>query len=245
MGETSTKPYLIRALHEWCTDNGYTPYITVQVDEHTMVPVAHVRDGQITLNVGTLATNKLSLGNEFIEFQARFSGVTENVYVPVGAVSAIYARETGAGMGFEVQAYEAPEHADAAPAARVGRGRRCRRLAGWRRWRRRRTQAAASDHRQVACPKDCGAKFHYNAVPRKRPCAACVHAGVAQLVEQLTCNEKVEGSIPFTGTSQINDLGRFLWRRLFRLCSLGVIVPEIRPSKLLMAARMWSPFWWA
>ena len=109
MGETSTKPYLIRALHEWCTDNGYTPYITVQVDEHTMVPVAHVRDGQITLNVGTLATNRLVLGNEFIEFQARFSGVTENVYVPVGAVSAIYARETGAGMGFEVQPYEPPE----------------------------------------------------------------------------------------------------------------------------------------
>ncbi len=108
MGETSTKPYLIRALHEWCTDNGYTPYITVQVDEHTMVPVAHVRDGQITLNVGTLATNRLVLGNEFIEFQARFSGVTENVYVPVGAVSAIYARETGAGMGFEVQPYEPP-----------------------------------------------------------------------------------------------------------------------------------------
>ncbi|QVQ25317.1 ClpXP protease specificity-enhancing factor [Achromobacter deleyi] len=109
MGETSTKPYLIRALHEWCTDNGYTPYITVQVDEHTMVPIAHVRDGQITLNVGTLATNRLVLGNEFIEFQARFSGVTENVYVPVGAVSAIYARETGAGMGFEVQPYEPPE----------------------------------------------------------------------------------------------------------------------------------------
>ena len=108
MGETSTKPYLIRALHEWCTDNGYTPYITVQVDEHTMVPMAHVRDGQITLNVGTLATNRLVLGNEFIEFQARFSGVTENVYVPVGAVSAIYARETGAGMGFEVQPYEPP-----------------------------------------------------------------------------------------------------------------------------------------
>lgn len=108
MGETSTKPYLIRALHEWCTDNGYTPYVTVQVDEHTMVPVAHVRDGQITLNVGTLATNRLVLGNEFIEFQARFSGVTENVYVPIGAVSAIYARETGAGMGFEVQPCEAP-----------------------------------------------------------------------------------------------------------------------------------------
>lgn len=108
MGETSTKPYLLRALHEWCMDNGYTPYITVQVDEHTRVPMAHVRDGQITLNVGTLATNKLVLGNEFIEFQARFSGVTENVWVPVGAVSAIYARETGAGMGFEVHPYEAP-----------------------------------------------------------------------------------------------------------------------------------------
>ena len=117
MGETSTKPYLLRALHEWCTDNGYTPYITVQVDEHTRVPMAHVRDGQITLNVGTLATNKLVLGNEFIEFQARFSGVTENVWVPVGAVSAIYARETGAGMGFEVHPYEAPSLEDApAPA---------------------------------------------------------------------------------------------------------------------------------
>lgn len=109
MGETSTKPYLIRALHEWCGDNGYTPYITVHVDAHTLVPPAHVRDGQITLNVGTLATNNLVLGNEFIEFQARFGGVTENVSVPVGAVSAIYARETGTGMGFEVQPYEPGE----------------------------------------------------------------------------------------------------------------------------------------
>jgi len=106
MGEISTKPYLIRALHEWCTDNGYTPYIVVQVDEHTMVPLGHVQEGQITLNVGTLATNNLVLGNEFIEFQARFGGVTENVMVHIGAVSAIYARETSAGMGFEVQPYE-------------------------------------------------------------------------------------------------------------------------------------------
>jgi len=118
MGETSTKPYLIRALHEWCTDNGYTPYLTVQVDAHTRVPPAHVRDGQITLNVGTLATNKLVLGNEFIEFQARFGGVTESVLVPVAAVSAIYARETGAGMGFEVQPYEPAAPAEPAdPAA--------------------------------------------------------------------------------------------------------------------------------
>ena len=106
MGEISTKPYLIRALHEWCTDNGHTPYIVVQVDEHTMVPHGHMQEGQITLNLGTLATNNLLLGNEFIEFQARFGGITENVMVHIGAVSAIYARETSAGMGFEVQAYE-------------------------------------------------------------------------------------------------------------------------------------------
>ena len=182
MGETSTKPYLIRALHEWCTDNGYTPYITVQVDEHTMVPMAHVRDGQITLNVGTLATNRLVLGNEFIEFQARFSGVTENVYVPVGAVSAIYARETGAGMGFEVQPYEPP--AAGARHGRAGRRghRRCR-IAVRRRHRRRRAQAPAPDHRQVR-PGPCGPtpgarglsaravpglRFHYNAVPARAP----------------------------------------------------------------------------
>lgn len=103
MQESSTKPYLIRALHEWCTDNGYTPHIVVTVDENTVVPPAHIQDGQITLNIGTLATNRLILGNEYIEFQARFSGVTEQIYVPIAAVSAIYARETGAGMGFEVQ----------------------------------------------------------------------------------------------------------------------------------------------
>jgi stringent starvation protein B len=103
MAETSTKPYMIRALHEWCTDNGYTPQISVQVDANTMVPPAHIRDGQITLNIGSLATNRLVISNEAIEFQARFSGVTENLYVPIGAVTAIYARETGAGMGFEVE----------------------------------------------------------------------------------------------------------------------------------------------
>ncbi len=100
--ETSTKPYLIRALHEWCTDNGYTPHIVVTVDANTTVPLSHIHDGQITLNIGTLATNRLTLGNDYIEFQTRFGGVTEQIFVPVAAVSAIYARETGAGMGFEV-----------------------------------------------------------------------------------------------------------------------------------------------
>ena len=103
MAETSTKPYMIRALHEWCTDNGSTPHIVVRVDQNTMVPPAHIRDGQITLNIGMMATKSLVLGNDSIEFQARFNGVTENLYVPVGAVTAIYARETGAGMGFEVE----------------------------------------------------------------------------------------------------------------------------------------------
>lgn len=94
---------MLRALHEWCTDNGYTPQIVVQVDANTLVPLAHVRDGQITLNIGALATNRLVIGNEAIEFQARFNGVTENLYVSIAAVSAIFARETGAGMGFEVE----------------------------------------------------------------------------------------------------------------------------------------------
>jgi stringent starvation protein B len=103
MADTSTKPYMIRALHEWCTDNGYTPQISVEVDANTMVPPQHIQNGQITLNIGTQATNRLVIGNEAIEFQARFNGVTENLYVPVGAVTAIFARETGFGMGFEVE----------------------------------------------------------------------------------------------------------------------------------------------
>src|SRR5690625_3168754 len=102
MAETPTKPYLIRALHDWCTDNGYTPHIVVNVDENTVVPAEYVQDGQNTLNISYLSTNQLLIGNEYIEFQARFGGVPEDVYVPVAAVSAIFARETGAGMGFEV-----------------------------------------------------------------------------------------------------------------------------------------------
>ena len=120
MQESSTKPYLIRALHEWCTDNGYTPHIVVTVDENTTVPPAHIRDGQITLNIGTLATNRLVLGNEYIEFQTRFGGVTEQIYVPVAAVSAIYARETGAGMGFEVADSEPYPGSDTTPEEDAG-----------------------------------------------------------------------------------------------------------------------------
>jgi len=117
MQETSTKPYLLRALHEWCTDNGYTPHIVVTVDANTVVPRGHIQDGQITLNIGHLATNRLVMGNDYIEFQTRFGGVTEDIFVPVAAVSAIYARETGAGMGFDVVESEPYPGGDAPDAA--------------------------------------------------------------------------------------------------------------------------------
>jgi stringent starvation protein B len=113
MVETNTKPYFIRALHEWCTDNGLTPHLVVQVDGNTRVPMSFVQDGQITLNVADAATQQLKIGNDFIEFQARFGGKTEMIWVPIGAVSAIYAKETGTGMGFEVQAVEQAQSSDA------------------------------------------------------------------------------------------------------------------------------------
>jgi len=114
MEEIPSKPYLIRALHEWCTDNGYTPYIIVNAGADTRVPQAHVRNGQITLNISALATQHLMLDNEHITFQARFGGVTEHVFVPTSAVMAIYARETGAGMGFEIVQAAQPDSANPA-----------------------------------------------------------------------------------------------------------------------------------
>lgn len=98
----STKPYLLRAIWEWCCDNGFTPYIAVQVDGRTQVPREFVRDDQIVLNLGPDATNKLQMGNEFVEFQARFGGVARELSVPIAQISAIYARENGAGMAFDI-----------------------------------------------------------------------------------------------------------------------------------------------
>ncbi len=97
----STKPYLIRAIHEWCCDNGFTPYIAVIVDKRVHVPREFVRDGQIVLNVGYEATGHLNIANDGITFQARFSGVARDISVPIGNVAAIYAKENGAGMAFE------------------------------------------------------------------------------------------------------------------------------------------------
>ena len=97
---TSTRPYLIRALHEWCTDNGFSPYIAVQVDASVKVPAEFVQNGEIVLNVSFDATSALRLGNEFVEFKARFGGVARDIVVPVSHVVAIYARENGQGMAF-------------------------------------------------------------------------------------------------------------------------------------------------
>lgn len=97
---TSTRPYLIRALYEWCTDNGLTPYVAVRVDESVQVPREYVKDGEIVLNISFDATSSLQLGNDFIEFKARFGGKPREILVPIGRVIAIYARENGQGMAF-------------------------------------------------------------------------------------------------------------------------------------------------
>ena len=97
---TSTRPYLIRALHDWCTDNGFTPYIAVFVDARVQVPTEYVKNNEIVLNVGFEATSGLKLGNETIEFKARFGGTSREIVVPVDHVIAIYARENGQGMAF-------------------------------------------------------------------------------------------------------------------------------------------------
>jgi len=99
-GSTSTRPYLIRALHEWCTDNGFTPYIAVHVDRFVQVPMEYVSNNEIVLNVGFDATSSLELGNDFIQFKARFGGVAREIVVPIDHVVAVYARENGQGMAF-------------------------------------------------------------------------------------------------------------------------------------------------
>jgi stringent starvation protein B len=113
---TSTRPYLIRALHDWCTDNGFTPYIAVFVDRSVQVPQEYVKNNEIVLNVGFEATSGLKLGNDYIEFKARFGGTARDIMVPVDHVVAIYARENGQGMAFPVPT-EAPASAPAADAA--------------------------------------------------------------------------------------------------------------------------------
>ena len=106
----SIRPYLVRALHEWCTDNGFTAYVTVSVDDSVQAPREYVNNGEIVLNVSFDATSGLQLSNEFIQFKARFGGVARDIVVPMGRVMAIYARENGQGMAFP-----APVAAQAVP----------------------------------------------------------------------------------------------------------------------------------
>ena len=117
---TSTRPYLIRALHDWCTDNGFTPYLAVFVTPGVQVPMEYVKNNEIVLNVGFEATSGLQLGNEFIEFKARFGGVSREIVVPVDHVVAIYARENGQGMAFPVPSEPAAASVDADSGARGG-----------------------------------------------------------------------------------------------------------------------------
>jgi stringent starvation protein B len=101
MAELSTKPYLIRALYEWCGDSGLTPQLLVAVDDKTRVPPGFVKDGKIVLNISAGATRNLTLDNDWIQFSARFGGVSHEIAVPVERVAAIFARENGQGLHFE------------------------------------------------------------------------------------------------------------------------------------------------
>ncbi|TJZ79123.1 ClpXP protease specificity-enhancing factor [Chitiniphilus eburneus] len=103
MQSVSTKPYLIRAIHEWCSDHGFTPYLVVAVRGKMQVPMEYVKNGEIVLNISYNATRSLTLGNDYVTFSARFNGVSREIVIPVGAVVSIFSRENGEGMGFEYE----------------------------------------------------------------------------------------------------------------------------------------------
>lgn len=119
-----TKPYMLRAMHEWCVDNNLTPHLVVAVNSRTRVPMAYVKDGEIVLNINYTATKDLHMDNDSVVFSARFGGVSQNIYVPMDAVRGVFARENGQGMFFELDetvadgSSEAP--ADAALEAQTG-----------------------------------------------------------------------------------------------------------------------------
>lgn len=103
MSELSTKPYLLRAIYEWCTDSGHTPYLAVKVDARSRVPMEFVRNGEIVLNISFSATSNLKMESDFVSFSARFGGVSRQISVAVEGIMAIYAHENGQGMAFEPQ----------------------------------------------------------------------------------------------------------------------------------------------
>ncbi len=108
----STKPYLIRAIYDWCTDNGWTPYLAVRVDAQTRVPAGYVKDGEIVLNLSAEAVRNLRLGNDEITCSGRFGGVPHEIVVPIAAVIGIFARENGQGLVFQGQEPVSPAAPD-------------------------------------------------------------------------------------------------------------------------------------
>jgi stringent starvation protein B len=116
MSEQSAKPYLIRAICEWCADNGLTPYIAVKVNSQTRVPTAFVKNGEIVLNISRGATRRLTIDNEWVQFTARFSGASQEVAVPVSTIAGVFAKESGYGFAFTVPSDPAASlHAATAP----------------------------------------------------------------------------------------------------------------------------------
>ena len=113
MQEISTKPYFMRAIYEWCTDNGYTPYMAVKVNHAARVPMEFVRNGEIVLNISFGATSGLKMDNDAVAFKARFGGISREIYVPVDNVLAVYASENGQGMAFEVDLTETEDSPEA------------------------------------------------------------------------------------------------------------------------------------
>ena len=113
MSEQSAKPYLIRAICEWCADNGLTPYLAVKVNTETRVPMSYVKNGEIVLNIGASATRRLTIDNAGVRFSARFSGASQEVAVPMAAVAGIFAKETGYGFAFTIAQNPVASLADA------------------------------------------------------------------------------------------------------------------------------------
>lgn len=119
---TSSRPYLIRALYEWIVDNGFTPYLLVDIEKEGLsAPTEYADNGKLVLNVAPRAVRDLNVANEAITFSARFGGTPREVYLPVSAVMAIYARENGQGMLFSDDDGGEPPPEDGGPTSKSGR----------------------------------------------------------------------------------------------------------------------------
>ena len=104
---TPTRPYMVRALYQWIEDNALTPYLMVDATaDNLQIPKEHVQDGRIVLNIASRATGNMSMGNDYINFSARFGGVSQEIWVPLTAVLGIYAKENSQGMFFDPDEYD-------------------------------------------------------------------------------------------------------------------------------------------